>query len=182
MAQFKAFAPNVKVNGQTVLSVINGLQQGQESRREILANNGIKDPQPDQWYPQQSWLSSFEEIANKVGPNTLFMIGKSIPEQAKFPPQIDTLEKALGAVDVAYKMNHQGGDIGYYKLLNFDSKNRIATMECKNPYPSEFDRGILMTMLRKFKPTDTHKYDVVLDLGKPSRLSGADSCTFKISW
>jgi hypothetical protein len=55
-------------------------------------------------------------------------------------------------------------------------------MACKNPYPSEFDRGIITTMLRRFKPTLSTRYDVVRDPSKPTRLEGADSCTYRIIW
>lgn len=182
MAQFIPFAPHVEVNGQTVLSVVNALPAGQETRREILVRNGIENPDSSQWYSQEAYLNAFKELADKVGPHTLFAIGKSIPEHAAFPPQIDNLEKALQAIDVAYQMNHRGGEIGHYKLLRFDAKNKTAEFECKNPYPSEFDRGILTTMLRKFKPVDSFKDSVVLDTTQPTRLNGADSCRYRISW
>src|SRR5262245_47196461 len=110
MAQFKPFSPDVQVNGHTVLSVITALDSGQETRLEILARNGIADPQHHQWYSQTSYLNAFKEIYEKVGPSTLFAIGKAIPESAKFPSQINSLEKALSAIDVAYKMNHKGGE------------------------------------------------------------------------
>lgn len=182
MAQFKSFAPNVQVLGQTLLSIVTAVPTGQDDRREILSKNGITNPEPDKWYSQEAYLNAFKEIANNIGPSTLFAIGKAIPENAKFPPQIDTLEKALNAIDMAYKMNHRGGDIGYYKVISFDAKQKIAVVECLNPYPSEFDRGLLTTMLRRFKPSGSIKYDVALDTDKPSRIAGADSCTFKITW
>jgi len=182
MAQFKPFAPNVQVLGQTILAIVTAMEKGQESRKEILARHGIKNPEPQQWYPQEAYLNAFKEISENVGPSTLFVIGKSIPENAKFPPQIDSLEKALAAIDMAYKMNHKGGDIGSYKLVSFDKKERLAIVECNNPYPSEFDRGIITTMLRKFKPADSLRSDVVLDVSKPTRIDGADSCTYKVTW
>lgn len=182
MAQFLPFAPEVEVNGQTVLSVITALSAGQENRKDILARHGIHSPEASTWYAQKDYLNAFKEIAENVGPHTLFTIGKSIPESAIFPPQIDSLEKALQSIDVAYHMNHRGGDIGYYKLVYFDAKNKIASFECKNPYPSEFDRGIITTMVRKFRPAESFKDSVVLDTAKPTRLKGADSCSYIITW
>jgi len=40
-------------------------------------------------------LDTFREIADQVGPNTLYQIGVRIPENAAFPPEIDSIEKAL---------------------------------------------------------------------------------------
>ncbi len=55
-------------------------------------------------------------------------------------------------------------------------------MECKNPYPSELDRGIITTLVRRYTPGRPHEVDVVLDTTKPSREQGADSCWYIISW
>ena len=181
MAQFKAFQDGVEVNGQTVLSVVNAISTGQEARLQLLWKHGI-DPKPDKWYSQQNWLNAFKDIANSIGESTLFTIGKAIPENAKFPPEINTLESALKAIDMAYHMNHRGGEIGHYTLIEYDEKNRVAIMECNNPYPSEFDRGIITTMVRKFKPKDSLKNDVVLDTSKETRKKGANTCTYKIRW
>lgn len=182
MAQFIPFAPGVEVNGQTVLSVVEALDAGKETRRAILAKHGLGNVDPHGWFAQQQWLNAFREIAEEIGDYTLFSIGKAIPEHAIFPPEIDSLEKALAAIDVAYHMNHRNGEIGNYKLLSFDAAAKVAVMECKNPYPSEFDRGIITTMLRRFKPALSTRYDVVRDTSKPTRLEGADSCTYLITW
>ncbi|MEO1049138.1 MAG: hypothetical protein AAFX87_00840 [Bacteroidota bacterium] len=182
MAQFKAFSPDVQVNGEAILAVVNAMNYGIATRKEILHKNGLKNVQPGQWYEQQQWLNTFKEIHDVLGPSTLFMIGRAIPEHAKFPPEVNDLQKALTALDMAYKMNHKGGNIGYYKLQHFDASKRQATMECKNPYPCEFDRGIILTMLRKFRPQDSFKYDVILDATQETRLGGGDSCTYRIEW
>jgi hypothetical protein len=47
-----------------------------------------------------------------------------------------------------------------------------------NPYPSEFDRGIITSLSRRFKP----HCEVKLDPDKPSRTEGGDSCTYIIEW
>lgn len=179
MAQFVAFSPNVEVNGQTVLSVVDGMGAFKSLSLKILSDNGITDPKPNEWYKQQSWLDSFKRIAEKIGERTLYTIGQKIPENAQFPPDIDTIDKALSAIDVAYHMNHRGGEIGHY---NFTKTNdNSGTMVCDNPYPTEFDRGIIEAMAKRFAPSGSN-VRVVLDANKPSRKSGADSCTYIISW
>ena len=100
----------------------------------------------------------------------------------KFPPEIDNLQKALSSIDIVYQMNHKNGEIGYYKLLDFDTKYRRAIMECKKPYPSHLDRSIITTMTRKFKPSDSTVVNVTIDENHPSRLNGAESCTYKVEW
>jgi len=179
MAQFKALSPGVEVNGQTVLSIVDGMGAFKDAALAILKKSGIENPQPDHFYPQQAWLTAFKEIAEKFGPSTLTMIGKKIPENAIFPPEINTIEKALSAIDMAYHMNHRGGEIGHYRYQSSGEKS--ARLVCNNPYPCDFDRGIIMAMSRRFAPAGkTPK--IVHDDSQPCRKNGADSCTYLVSW
>ena len=180
MAQFVAFQEGIEVNGETVLSVVDAMKGFETLAKEILKKAGIENPQAGNWYSQQAWLDAFKVISEKMGAITLFNIGKAIPENAQFPPGIDSMEKGLALIDMAYHMNHRGGDIGYYKLVSFNENEKKGVFECKNPYPSHFDRGIITTFVRRF--SNSTKVNVVLDESKPTRLKGADSCTYNITW
>lgn len=179
MAQFTAFAEGVEVNGETVLSVVNGMGPYKSMGLKILAAHGIKDPKPGEWYSQQAWLDSFKQISENIGRGTLLAIGKSIPDSAQWPPHVDSLEKALTSIDVAYHMNHRGGEIGYYRYES--TGPRSGKMECRNPYPSDFDQGIIIATAMKFAPAGVSPL-VKLDESASSRKQGADSCTFLIVW
>lgn len=179
MAQFKAFASGVEVNGETVLSVVDGLGPFKETGLQILAAHGIKDPKAGQWYPQQAWLDAFKDIAGKMGTHTLLAIGKTIPDNAQWPPQVDTVEKALASIDMAYHMNHRGGEIGHYKYEA--AGPRMAKMICHNPYPSDFDQGLVYAVARRFAPKGAFPA-VKLDESAPTRKKGADACTFLVTW
>ncbi len=179
MAQFEPFAPNVEVNGETVLTTINSFPEFMRNTAQmLLEEKGIVNPKPGKWYSQKAWLDSFKVIADKYGSNTLFEIGKGIPENAKFPPEIDSIEKALGSIDVAYHMNHRNGEIGFYKLVSHDPGKKTLIMQCKNPYPCDFDRGIITTMARKFKSG----IKVDLDSNRPSRKDGADESWYVVTY
>jgi hypothetical protein len=180
MAQFRAFAQGVEVNGETVYSIVDGMGSFKHTALSVLSENGIKDPKPGQWYSQQKWLDAFRNIAETIGPSTLFSIGLKIPENAQFPPEIDSIEKALSAIDVAYHMNHQGGEIGHYKFISIGI--RSGKMVCENPYPCDFDRGLIEAMARRFKQKDAVRVKVEHDDKAPCRKRGANSCTYKISW
>jgi hypothetical protein len=194
MAQFVAFNPKVEVNGETVLSIVDGMGAFKERAYKFLADNGIQNPEPGKWYPQQSWLDAFKAIAQATGDFTLFNIGKKIPENAQFPPEINTIDKALAAIDVAYHMNHRiDGQvmfdpatgkmlegIGHYGFQQMNE--REIRMVCENPYPSDFDRGIIEAMAQKFKPAGAGFIIVKLDESLPSRKKGADSCTYTVKW
>ena len=179
MAQFQAFSPNVMVTGHSVLSVVNGMGTFKQTALQILGRHGIQTPQPNEWYSQQAWLDAFREINQSIGAATLCQIGRSIPASAKFPPGIDTIEKALASIDAAYHMNHRGGEIGH--LAFSKSGDRTGTFTCKNPYPCDFDRGIIEAMAARFKPAGAI-VKVQHDPAKPCRKTGGDSCTYLVSW
>lgn len=194
MAQYKAFNPDVMVNGQTVLSFVNALKRGKEFRKSILTKHGLA-PKEGEWYAQQKWLDAFKEVADTVGDYNLFLIGNAIIENAEFPP-LEGLEQALGAIDVAYHMNHQlDGEvmfddqtgamlegIGHYSLTHFNGEQRRAIMVCTNPYPSKFDEGIISEIVKRFRPKGSRRYEVKLDETKEQRNKGGESCTYLISW
>jgi len=183
MAEYIPFDEKVEVNGQTVLSVVNGINEiFATSMKQILSTNGINSPKPGEWYSQKNWLLAFKEIGNTIGNHTLFAIGKSIPENADFPKEIDDIKSALESINIAYHQNHRGGEIGYYKLVEFDEKRKEAKMECKTPYPCSFDRGIISSMVRQFAPINSVNQEVELDEEKNNKNTGADSSWYNISW
>jgi len=179
MKTFVASSLKVEVNGETIYSVIDGMGAFKSTAIKILAENGIENPKPGNWYGQQLWLNAFKQIAENIGNSTLYSIGQKIPENAKFPPEIDEIDKALSAINVAYHMNHRNGIIGDYKYEK--TGDRSAKITCTNPYPDEFDRGIISQMGKKFQPSGSF-VKVNIDESKPTRTKGGDSTTFLISW
>ena len=179
MAQFKAFSSGVEVNGETVLSIVDGMGAFRNKALAILKKNGIEDPKPGQWYLQQAWLDSFKEIADSLGAATLYQIGMKIPENANFPPQVNDPHSGIAAIDMAYHMNHRGGEIGKYGYEKTGDKS--VTSVCPNPYPCDFDKGIIFAMANKFKPPGS-VVKVEHDDSQPCRKKGGESCTYKITW
>ncbi|MDM8000635.1 MAG: hypothetical protein QUS33_11775 [Dehalococcoidia bacterium] len=179
MAQFMAMAPGVEVCGAAVLSVVEGMDLARSMALRILKAHGISDPTKESWHAQQAWLDAFKEIAENVGPATLRRIGTMIPQTALWPPTVRTVADALASIDVAYHMNHRGGEIGHYAFQR--TGERSGKMVCGNPYPCEFDLGIVEATARKFAPPGVPVFVKHDDL-EPCRKNGADSCTYWITW
>ena len=179
MAQFRAYSPRVEVLGEVVLSFVNVMGAFKSIALDILQANGIEDPRADDWYPQQAWLDSFREIARKVGPNTLYQIGRQLPQQYYFPPGVDSLESVLEDLDDAYRKSHRGGEVGHYRFRVLGM--RTAQMTCDNPYPCDFDRGVIQALAEKFEPPGS-LVDVRHEDDAPCKKNGAESCVYTITW
>ncbi|MCX5859478.1 MAG: hypothetical protein NT056_06225 [Proteobacteria bacterium] len=179
MTQFQAVSPKVEVNGAAVLSVVEGMDTFKKTALDILARHGINNPKKERWYLQQSFLDAFREIAEKIGPVTLKRIGSKIPQTATWPPKIKTVEEALASIDVAYHINHRGGEIGRYRFEKTGKSSGLIL--CDNPYPCPFDFGLIQATARSFAGKDIIPM-VRHDDHQPCRQKGGESCTYLISW
>lgn len=180
----------IEVNGQTINSFLDVLKEDQEMITEFLSKNNIKNLKPDDWYLMTDWLKAFKMLGDEIGEKTLFMVGKGILDNAKMPPNITEIHSSLALINVAYHMNHrldgtvmfdesngqmlQG--IGNYEYTK--TSENSGTMVVDNPYPCEFDRGVITAMARKFKPLA----QVILDPIKQNKKEGSMSSTYLISW
>jgi len=170
----------VEVIGSPILAIVNGMELAQSRALRILAENGISPLKPDAWYPMPALLKSFQLVFEKIGPSTVRTIGRKIPDSAQFPPDIDTLEKGLRAIDMAYRMNHRGkGAIGGYRFEPVDKRN--ARLVCDNPYPCDLDLGLIESIGDKFRPKDSLWVRIEHD-AKSCRRRGDGSCTYAVNW
>jgi len=197
--QFKVFEPGVEVSGASLGAIVDGFKKYPTVAMKYLSKFGLtksapgKQPEVDRngWYSLEDWLAAYEGIANEVGPNSLYGIGKSIPENAVFPPHVKDIYSAIGSIDVAFHMNHRKNGapmfnpetgqmlegIGHYKMEPVQGENRIICI-CENPYPCDFDRGIISAMASRFEALARTAHDNEA----PCRKNGADSCTYVVMW
>lgn len=183
MAQFEAFDADVEVHGRTIRTVVHDAlarfsEEYQRTALATLADNGIKNPEPDEWYPQQAWLNTFEAIAREMEPHILDRLGEQIPDVVRWPDGISGVEEGLEAIDEAYQMNHRGGELGDYRFEPLEG--RSGQMVCTNPYPCPFDRGLIRAVTRRYAPVEAFVF--VEETGDTCRRTGDDTCTYTISW
>ncbi|MEM8930928.1 MAG: hypothetical protein AAGE94_07125 [Acidobacteriota bacterium] len=171
-------SPNVEVRGAIVLAVVEVMRAFRSVALRVLAKNGIVDPQPDHWYSLKDWIASFDTIVKDVGPNTLHQIGRHVSGTAPIPPNIDNVQDALSLLDEQYLSQHRGGDVGHYHY--FHTGERTATIISSTPYPSDFDRGVITSLIERFENDSLLHVD--LDPKSETRKNGATSCTFLVQW
>ena len=183
MGQFVAFDDDVEVHGRTITAVVEealGRFSGeyQERAREALAENGVDDPDPDEWYPQQAWLNTFSVISDDLEPHLLDRLGEQIPTIADWPDGISGVPEGLRSIDEAYQRNHRGGDIGYYRFEPVD--DRTGEVICRNPYPCLFDRGLVRAVAQRYAPVESFVF--IEENGDKCRRQGDHACTYTVYW
>lgn len=175
----KPFDPNAKLLGDVLVKSIDSRPNFvKKNILKILASVGIPNLEPDAWYDIEIMPKFYARIAQDFGPNTIFDLGKAIPDKAIFPPGIDSIESGLSSINVAYNMNHKDGYVGFYKMVSHDLEQKKIIMQCYNPYPCDFDRGLITAMGRKFESG----VRVVVDQSKPNKKNGGHESWYIVTY
>ena len=173
MSQFIAFSPSVEVSGEVLQSWLEGTEG---KIKPYLKSYGLEVVQPGLWYPQQIALNALRDFADS---GSLFNAGLLISEVTSFPPYVDDIWSALESLDEAYHLNHRNGQIGSYEINRYNS--HAVDVIAENPYPCEFDFGLLYHMAHRFEPKNS-QVSVLHDRNEPCRKKGDHTCTYHITW
>jgi hypothetical protein len=194
MTQFKVYGKGIEVMGKNIGATLDGMWAIRTVAEDILASVGLDNivTDEDHWYPQQLWLDAFKLIAERTGDATLRQIGKNIMKNAVLPP-MDSIEEALGLMDIAYHMNYRDAQgrvlydpnrpnqmlegIGHFMYQKVPGENK-AFMICDNPYPCAYDLGIITTFAQRFNK----RAKVQHDHGYGCRKNGSDACRYIVTW
>jgi hypothetical protein len=181
----------VEVRGEVLLGTLEAMGPYKRRALSLLSRRAaIQEPKVGEWYPLHALIYAFDEIFEAGGSTALRKIGAAVSDSAKWPAGIDSLEKAIGLIDVAYHMNHRRdgkelidshgniieGGIGHDVLSMYEAERR-AVYVCESFYHCDFDFGMAERLGRKFKPITVQHDDT-----QPCRRLGGDTCTYLIHW
>lgn len=141
-----------------------------------LAEYGLEDIEPDEWYPLEIPLAMLYDMRDEYGGVRMRNMGQNVPEHVEFPPELSEVDNALRGIDTAYQQNHRGSEIGSYEFQQEGPNEGI--MICENPYPCEFDKGLIRGVAKKFadNPVD------VEEVGDQCRSDGDRHCEYRVEW
>lgn len=175
----------VETKGGVVRRVVDGLSDLDdelETRgRAICRRHGVKDPDPESWYPLDDVLELLRELTDELGREPLVHFGTKIPEQVVWPDGIETVSEGFESIDEAYRMNHRGGSFGFYEFTQ--TEERAGVVGCENPYPCPFDEGVIKGTLWAF--SDRFAYKPLIFIRETSdhcRMDGGRRCEYRVSW
>lgn len=181
----RAVDSDVEVTGHVVYQALAGLSErspdAERQGREIAADHGIEDPDPDGWYQLRPWLDALSEIGATLGDDALVNLGRKVPEGVRWPDEVDSAHDGFATVNEAYQMNHRGGDIGHYEFVETDDREHRVV--CENPYPCSFDRGIIEGTLRAFGYEFSYPpMAFIHETSDHCRAEGGDRCEYRVTW
>ncbi len=171
MRVFESPDPDAQARGAAIKSILAGVPAAFEPQAEaILADNGITDLSETEWYPLQSYLDAYQTIIEEIGEVTLQQIGRTTPETAEWPPEVETPFDALASIDDAYGLNHRG-DVGGYETTRIDETT--ARVTAHTPYPCTYEHALVEATAEQFADGPARATTTTDD--------GAD-CVFEVEW
>lgn len=182
MPEFQTIDPAVEVWGISIQGALGGMQQlglDPEAVAPILRRHGMEHVDPSAWYPQQAYLDCLRDLGEQWGQGILRELGRLVPATSKFPPEIHSMDRALRTLDIAYHMNHRGGEIGNYLYEPFGPREGL--LHCDNPYGCEVDMGIIEGLGTRFIPDGGHLRLEHLLAGR-CRKGGGPLCLYRLVW
>jgi len=175
MVEYIAFHSDNETLGQGFLAAIEMLSMVDFD--PFLTQFGVEDIVADAWYPQQLELDVLHTIYEACGKVALIQIGRRIPDVVEYGVEVKTIEDAIGLLDVGYKYNHRGPDVGSFKHDWLEK--RTIRMTSRTPYPNDLDFGILWRLIEKFRPDDSENFSVEYD---NDGNDDPDICIYLLKW
>jgi hypothetical protein len=187
--------PGIEVAGASIGGMLDAFQQYPSIVMKYLVQYGLvsgkmTDIDRAAWYPLDKWLEVHSAIAKDVGLNSLYTIGKKVPDYVALPPEVTDIRSVFGTLNIAYHITHRKEGVVMFDpatgtmldgigdvICDFAKDEQKLTLKFEIPYPCEFNRGLIHAFALKFEPAAR----VVHDNNAPCRKKGGTSCTYHVS-
>ncbi|MDC0712895.1 hypothetical protein POL68_30820 [Stigmatella sp. ncwal1] len=171
---------SVEVMGNTARTLFGVVGLLEQETRRIITAHGIPALAQQAWYPLQKLLLCLNDIRSHIGPYTVHALGRHTARHITFAPSVDSFGESLFSLNEVYRMHHRGsGEIGGFHYQ--PQSGRSAHVRCDNPYPCEFDQGLLESLFELFPPPESFRLRVT-HAPASCRSKAADTCVYHLQW
>ena len=189
--------PSIEASGASIGSTLDAFQQYPSIVMKYIVKYGLASGKTNEidrtaWYPLHKWMEVYNAIAKDIGVNSLYTVGKKVPDYVELPPDVKDIRAVMGTLNIAYHLTHRKSGVvmfdpatgvmldGIGKVsCEFASNNeQKITLTFAIPYPCDFNRGLIHAFAMRFEPTAR----VVHDNNAPCRKKGGPSCTYHVAW
>ena len=181
MPRYTPFHPDHEYLGQVLIDFENAAGAGKRIQH-YFQKHGLDDVSPSEWYPAQMFLDVLSDMTEHDDAQMmdLVSIGLKQVETAVMPPEFARLPllDILGSMDVAYRLNNRGTDIGEIQCEVVD--DHYVKMIFRVPQPDDIWYGVTYGYMRRFAPRDTY-FTVEYDEAE-RRDFGSETTVIHINW
>jgi hypothetical protein len=164
--------PNSESLGASIFSLVENMRA--EDIQPILKKHGLESITADQWYPLQSILDALKDIVESKQNvlEDMSAIGIRTGETYPFPPEINSIEAALLAINAGVRATTRGIPEQYGIIIeNIGEKHLLIKNNI--PFPLETLHGYLWGLASRFKaPDEIFRLEILPEEpGKPTVIS-----------
>jgi hypothetical protein len=173
--------PGTEVVGAVVQAIVHNINA--EEFRPFLEQQGISNPEAEQWYPLEKLMNVFNEMQRQSGAWTNFVaLGLAITEYSVKPEGAEeSLRKTLETWDEWYQVNHRNGQITRIQTVKHNENSYDLVLDINHNYPHDMVYGLVWGSARNLLPNGTDftvKYD---DTYNPKNAN-ADKIVIHVDW
>lgn len=160
--------PDAEIRGGMILAIQHAMG---EVALPYFEQAGLGDIQADDWYSMARYLKVLYDIVKRErGVMTnLVAIGMSTTDHALLPPEIDTLEKGLMALQQGWRMNSRNAKEVIWSVQKTGDNTFICSSY--SPFPTDQEYGVLYGFTRRFAKNCrfTVAYENLVDRGNEDK-------------
>ena len=176
--KFIVSTPGQEIIGQIAMSNFQSVMSSEI--QPLLEKHGLVDVRPDQWILHQKVMDLYRDIESgktNIADN-LVAIGKKGADNIVLPPEVNTLDILLGALNLTYQMNVRpvAEGEGYIPKRMGDGHYHVIT---NSPYPQDLMYGFLWGLVNRLRPQNAAFTVRIVENPHPDTEPGI---VFDIEW
>lgn len=172
-----------RLEGKFVVAYTEGVAEissaFQYKALDLLEENGIPEPRPDEQYPIEAFVDALASMADSVGPATTCKVGSSMTQHVEWPSDVESVEAGFETLSGMHRRVHGNADedeIGRYEFERTGDGEGRAAVSSNYPYPEPFARGVIEGTLDEFTP------DASLVRVVETDARGDEKCAYELYW
>lgn len=180
----------VEVTGRYINSMVKSVAAVspvfERKMDEMLSEYGIDDPDPEEWYPAQSFVQAATAVTNDIGAQTIGEVGRRMGRDAPKPPGASPHE-ALQSMHEASKQAYRGGTdklpAGTFVHERLGPQSARMGVTERFPYPEGIARGSIEGVLKDTVEQESSVYIVDADPGPTDDPALApEQYAYEVNW
>lgn len=154
----------------------------QKMLRSKLSKKNLPQIQAEIWYESEVLTKTLHEIDNEFGSAMSHKIGADFANNLEIDAQPHDLKGAIQILLSLFSKYHTQSNGFQSQFRYFQEDIQEALLEVYLPYPSEFMRGCILALAKKYQPKFAIKTQVSLLNECECMQAEGVPCLYKVTW